>query len=112
MKYEIDAENQTLGRVSTKIATILRGKHLASYQPHILPDIDVVVKNVNKIRFTGAKLEQKIYFHYSGFPGGMKERKLETEWAKKPNEVLRRAVYRMLPKNRIRDRIITRLQFQ
>jgi large subunit ribosomal protein L13 len=110
--YEIDATNQSVGRLSTKIATILRGKHLASYEPRLLPEFEVVVTNLNKAKFTGSKLKTKEYFHYSGYPGGMKTKVLGDLWAKKPQFVLRQSVYRMLPTNRTRDKIIRNLKFK
>jgi large subunit ribosomal protein L13 len=109
---EIDAEGQSLGRLCSRIAILLRGKHLASFEPHIQPNIDVVVSNIDKIKFTGTKYETKKFFHYSGYPGGLKERTLGTEWEKKPKEVLRHTVYRMLPVNRMRDKVITHLKFK
>lgn len=109
---EIDATNQSLGRLCSKIAMTLRGKHLASFQPHILPQIEVVISNIDKIKFTGTKYETKKFFHYSGYPGGLKERTLGIEWEKKPREVLRHTVYRMLPVNRMRDKIIKHLKFK
>jgi len=110
--FEIDATNQSLGRLSSKAAAMLRGKHLASFQPHILPEIEVVITNIDKIKFTGTKYETKKFFHYSGYPGGLKERTLGIEWEKKPNEVIRHTVYRMLPVNRMRDKIIKHLKFK
>lgn len=112
MVYEIDATNQSLGRLATQIATVLRGKNTAAYEPSRVPDIEVVVSNIDKIKFTGAKKETKKYHHYSGFPGGMHTKTLGEFWAKRPKEVVRLSVYRMLPKNRIRDRIITHLKFR
>ncbi len=112
MNHEIDASNKIFGRLATEIAILLRGKDRPDYQPHILPQIKVVVRDVNKMVFTGKKGNQKIYYHYSGYPGGMKERVLENEFQKNPSRVLRMAVYRMLPKNRLRDKIIKNLIFK
>lgn len=109
--YELDATNQSLGRFASKIAIILRGKNLASYIPHLLPDNEVVVKNLKKAKFTGNKLSQKKYHHYSGYHGGIKARSLTELWEKKPEEVLRKMVYLMLPVNRTRDKIIRNLKF-
>lgn len=111
MKYELDAANQSLGRLATKIAVILRGKNLASYTPNVMPQSEVIVKNISKIKFTGAKLQKKVFYHYSGFHGGLKERKLSELWAAKPQYVIRQSVYRMLPKNKMRDKIIKNLKF-
>ncbi len=109
---QIDATGQSLGRVASKIAHLLRGKNLPEFQPHILPDQKVVVFNVDKVQFTGKKLEQKKYFHYSGYPGGLRERKMKEVFEKNPNEVLRIAVLGMLPKNRLRKEMIKNLQFR
>ena len=109
---EINAENQILGRLASRIALILRGKHSPSFQPHILSKEKVVVSNVDKIKFTGKKLEQKKYFHYSGYPGGLREKRMKEVFEKNPNEVLRIAVLGMLPKNRLRKEMIKNLQFK
>jgi large subunit ribosomal protein L13 len=112
MTYEIDATKQSLGRVATKIATALRGKHTAAYDPSKLSNTDVVVTNINKINFIGSKLKQKLYRRHSGFPGGLKTRTLGDMWDKNPGAVVRHVVYGMLPKNRLRDRMITHLKFK
>lgn len=112
MKYEVDATNQSLGRLATKIATLLRGKNLASYAPNVLPESTVIVKQLKKAKFTGSKLSGKLYHHYSGFHGGIKTRSLEELWESKPQEVLKGIVYRMLPVNRTRDKIIKNLRFE
>lgn len=112
MQVVIDATNQTLGRLSSKIATCLRGKHLASYKPEVLPNIEVLVKNIVKMRFTGSKFDQKKYYHYSGYHSGIKARSLAELWATKPTHVIKECVYRMLPKNKTRDKIIKNLKFE
>ncbi|MEX1064017.1 MAG: 50S ribosomal protein L13 [Candidatus Paceibacterota bacterium] len=112
MTHNIDATNQSLGRLASKIAVILRGKSSPSYQPHLMPEDKVVISNIKKIKFTGKKLDQKIYYHYSGYPGGMKERKLGTMFDKDPRRVLWLAVYRMLAKNRLRDKIMKNLEIE
>ena len=109
---EIDASNQPLGRLASKIAQFLRGKHSPAFQPHILSKEKVMVTNTGKIKFTGRKLEQKKYYHYSGYPGGLSEKKMKDVFEKNPNEVLRRAVWGMLPKNRLRKEMIKNLQFR
>lgn len=109
--YQIDATNKALGRIATEIATVLRGKHLPSYSPEKISNVEVVVSNLKSAKFTGKKLEQKTYFHYSGYHGGIRARNLGEEWEKNPQEVLRHIVYRMLPKNRTRDKIILNLKF-
>ena len=76
MQYEIDATNQTLGRLASKIAHILRGKNLASYKPNETPKTEVLVHNVEKMRFTGSKFKQKTYHHFSGYPSGIRARKI------------------------------------
>lgn len=110
--YEIDATDRALGRIASEAAIALRGKNLASFEPSKLPAIDVLVKNLDKAKFTGDKLNQKIYYRYSGYHGGIRGRSLSTLWAKEPAKVLRQMVYRMLPKNRTRDKIIKNLKFK
>ena len=111
MSYELDAKNQSLGRLASKIAIILRGKNLASYTPNELPTNEVLVKNLKGAKFTGSKFDQKKYYHYSGYHSGIKARKLSELWVTKPEEVLRKMVYLMLPVNRTRDKIIKNLKF-
>ncbi|OGN06466.1 MAG: 50S ribosomal protein L13 [Candidatus Yanofskybacteria bacterium RIFCSPHIGHO2_02_FULL_38_22b] len=110
-KTEIDATNQTLGRLASKVAIVLRGKNLPSYEPNKLPENEVIVKNLKGARFTGNKFNQKKYYHYSGYHGGIKARKLSELWESKPEQVLRGMVYNMLPVNRTRDKIIKNLKF-
>lgn len=112
MKHTLDATNQPFGRLASKIALILRGKMEPSYMPYELPTAQVIVKNVAKIKFTGKKLADKTYYHYSGYPGGMKERNLGLEFAKDPKKVLRAAVLNMLAQNRLRSKIIKNLLFE
>ncbi len=111
-RIEIDATNETLGRLASKIAVLLRRKNLASYQPEVLPEIEVTVKNSDKVRFTGSKLNKKVYHTYSGFHGGIKTKKLSELWETKPTHVIRDCVYNMLPKNKTRDKIIKNLKFK
>ncbi|MBP6886125.1 MAG: 50S ribosomal protein L13 [Candidatus Pacebacteria bacterium] len=106
---EIDATNQSLGRMATKIAMVLRGKDAASWTPNIIPDIQVVVHNLDKIIFKGTKAASKVYYTHSGFPGGMKERTLEEAWSRDKNQVLRKVVRGMLPENRQRDILLNHI---
>jgi large subunit ribosomal protein L13 len=99
--YVVDAEAQTLGRLATRIADVLRGKGKPQYTPHVDTGDFVVVVNAEKIRVTGKKLEQKVYYRHSGYPGGLRERTLAEQLQRRPEEVLRRAVRGMLPKNRL-----------
>ena len=95
----IDAEGQTLGRLATQIATILRGKHKAEYTPHVDTGDYVIVVNADKIVVTGNKEAQKVYRRHSGYPGGMKEVSYQDMKAKHPERILESAVRGMLPKN-------------
>jgi large subunit ribosomal protein L13 len=99
--YVVDAQAQTLGRLATRIADVLRGKGKPQYTPHVDTGDFVVVVNAEKIRVTGKKLEQKVYYRHSGYPGGLRERTLAEQLQRRPEEVLRRAVRGMLPKNRL-----------
>ena len=96
----IDAEEQVLGRLASKIAVILMGKHKPSYTPHIDTGDFVVVVNAEKIKLTGRKAEQKYYKSFSGYPGGLKEVPYSVMLEKRPEYILEQAVKRMLPKNR------------
>lgn len=95
--YLIDAKDKILGRIATKAAHILRGKHKATYTPHVNCGDMVVIINAEKIRVTGRKMTDKVYQHFSGYPSGLKVTKLEDMLAKRPTEVLKLAVNRMLP---------------
>src|ERR687883_81194 len=98
--YVVDAEGQTLGRLATRIADTLRGKGKPAYTPHVDTGDFVVVVNAEKIQVTGKKLEQKRYYRHSGYPGGLRERTLAEQLDRRPEEVLRRAVKGMLPRDR------------
>lgn len=99
--YIVDAENEIVGRMCTKIATVLRGKHKPEYTPHVDTGDYVIVINAEKVRFTGNKMADKTYQRYSGYPGGQKERTAAETIAKKPQDVVENAVRGMLPKNKL-----------
>jgi large subunit ribosomal protein L13 len=106
---EIDATGQSLGRMASKIAMLLRAKDTPGWTPNILPDVQVVVHNLEKVVFKGTKATSTIFYRHSKYPGSMKQRTLEQAWAKSKKEVLRRAVRGMLPENRQRDKLLTHL---
>jgi len=108
----IDATGQAIGRMAVKIASALRGKHRASFQPNQDLGDFVVVKNIIQAKFTGKKLEQKKYKHHTSYPGGLKEVPLKKLFAENPAEVLKKAVWGMLPKNKLRSQQIKRLKCQ
>lgn len=108
-KHEIDATDQAVGRISTRIAMILRGKNKPSFVSHIDSGDFVVVINAGKVKFTGLKLEQKDYFHHTMHPGGLKRKPMKHVFQANPAEVVRKAVYGMLPKNKLRDDMMKRL---
>lgn len=108
----IDATNKPLGRLATEIAILLRGKHKPNFIPYQDVGDFVVVKNVDKIEVTGRKLKQKIYYRHSGYPGALRQISMGTLFKKSPKEVLKRAVWGMLPKNKLRAKMIKRLQFK
>lgn len=107
--HEIDAAEQTLGRLATRIATLLRGKHKPTFQPHIDAGDKVVVHHARTLKLSGQKLAQKVYYRYSGYPGGLKTKKASVLMQDNPAEILHRAVYQMLPDNRLRKAMIKRL---
>ena len=96
--FVVDAEGKTLGRLATEIARILRGKHKPIFTPYLDTGDYVIVVNAEKVKVTGKKLDQKIYYHHSGYVGGMKETTLKEMLAKKPERVMEHAVKGMLPK--------------
>jgi len=108
--YLVDATGKTLGRLASEIAKILMGKHKPTYTPHVDGGDFVVVVNAEKIHATGKKLDKKIYYRHTGYPGGLKETTLREMLQKKPEEVIRLAVRGMLPKNKLRDRRMKRLK--
>lgn len=110
--HVIDATDQILGRLATKVATLLMGKHKPTYLPNVDAGDKVVVKNAAKIRVTGNKPSQKIYRHHSNHPGGLKEIVYSELKRKKPTEIFYLAVSRMLPRNRLRTPRLKRLTIE
>jgi large subunit ribosomal protein L13 len=108
--YVVDAQGQTLGRLATRVATILRGKHKPSFTPHVDCGDYVVIVNAEKIHVTGQKMDQKKYYRHSGYPGGLKEVTLRDQLQKFPDRVLESAVRGMLPKNRLGRRMFKKLK--
>ena len=108
--YVVDAEGQTLGRLATRIADVLRGKQKPQYTPHVDTGDFVVVVNAEKIHVTGKKLDQKLYHRHSGYPGGLRSRTLREQLERRPTEVIRKAVKGMLPRNRLASAQLTKLK--
>lgn len=106
----VDAKDQVVGRVASNIATFLMGKHKPSYSPHLDTGDYVIVLNADKVRFTGNKLNDKLYHRHTGFVGGIKTRTAKEMLQKKPQDVLRLAVKNMLPKNGLARRQIMKLK--
>ena len=107
--YVVDAEGKTLGRLASEVAKVLRGKNKAIFTPHIDTGDYVIVVNADKIKVTGKKLEQKIYYNHSDYVGGMKETTLKEMLQKKPEYVIRHAVKGMLPKGPLGREMMTKL---
>ena len=108
--YLVDADGQTLGRLATQIADTLRGKRKPQYTPHVDTGDFVIVVNAEKIHVTGNKLDEKMYYKHSGYPGGLRERTLREQLERRPTEVIRSAVKGMLPKNKLASRQLTKLK--
>lgn len=106
----VDAAGQTVGRLATQIASVLRGKHKPEFTPNQAMGDFVVVVNAEKVVFSGRKLDQKVYTRYTGYQGGLKETTAREMLAKAPERVLERAVWGMLPKNRLGRKLIRRLK--
>ena len=107
--YVIDAQGQTLGRLASEVAKILRGKNKPEFTPHVDTGDDVIIINAEKIKVTGRKLEQKVYYHHSDYVGGMREVNLKEKLAKKPEQVIELAVKGMLPKGPLGRQMFTKL---
>jgi large subunit ribosomal protein L13 len=108
--YLVDAEGQTLGRLAARIAAALRGKNNPAFTPHVDCGDFVVVINAERVRLTGNKLAGKMYYRHSGFPGGVNEETAAALLARRPEEVIRRAVVGMLPHNRLGRQLATKLK--
>lgn len=108
--YVIDAEGKTLGRLSTEVATLLRGKHKPTYTPHVDTGDHVIIVNCEKVVLTGKKLDQKMHRHHSGYMGGMKETPYRKFMAERPEEAVYLAVKGMLPHNRLGRQMIKKLR--
>lgn len=107
--FVVDAEGEIVGRLATRIASVLRGKHKPSFTPHVDTGDYVIILNADKVRFTGNKLEQKEYLRYSGFPGGQKRRTAKEQLDKRPIAVMEDAVRGMLPKTKLGRAMIKKL---
>jgi large subunit ribosomal protein L13 len=105
----VDADGATLGRLATQVAAILRGKHKATFTPSLDTGDPVIIVNAAKIKVTGKKLSDKLYIRHSGYPGGFRSENLEKLLARRPEEVIRRAVRGMLPQNRLGEQMMRKL---
>jgi len=108
--YLVNAEGKVLGRLSAELVKILKGKNKPTYTPHIDTGDFVVVINAGKVTLTGKKMKDKIYYHHTGYPGGIKEMNAEKLLAKKPTEMIRMAVKGMLPKNSLGRQMLRKLK--
>ena len=108
--YVIDAADQVLGRVATKAAIILTGKHKPQYAPFLLTGDHVIIVNAEKIKLTGEKLDKKVYRWHTLYPGGLREVAARKVFESKPEKLIREAVLGMLPKNKLRKRMVRRLK--
>ncbi len=107
--HKIDATDKAVGRLASHIAVLLRGKNKPEFQPNVDRGDIVEVTNVDKLKFTGKKLEQKKYYRHSGYPGGIKETKMSELQEKNPGKILENAVKNMLPNNKLRRTMLKRL---
>ena len=106
----VDAEGLVLGRMASRIARILQGKHRPIYTPHVDTGEFVIVVNADKVRLTGKKMDQKVYHHHTGWAGGLRETTVRDKLEKKPAEVIRLAVRRMMPKTKLGRRMLKKLK--
>jgi len=110
--HTIDATDKVLGRLATEIAVLLRGKNKPDFRPNKDIGDFVIIRNIDKIKFTGKKLEQKFYYRHSGYLGSLKKTPLKKLFEKNPDEVLKKAVFGMLPTNKLRANQIKRLKIE
>ncbi len=110
--HTLDATNKSLGRLATEAAVLLRNKNELAFVPYKDEGNVVVIKNIKQVKITGKKPEQKKYYRHSGYPGGLKEKTMGKLFAEHPDEVFRRAVWGMLPKNKLRAEQIKRLKIE
>lgn len=108
--YIVDASDKVLGRMATRVATYLRGKHKAQFTPNTDSGDYIVVINAEKVNLTGKKLDQKVYYHHTGYPGGIKSETARERLARKPEKVIMDAVWGMLPKNRLGRSLLKKLK--
>jgi large subunit ribosomal protein L13 len=108
--FVVDATDQTLGRLASRVAGVLRGKHKPTYTPHFDAGDYVIIINSSKIKITGNKLEDKVYINFSGYPGGKKEETAKNLLARRPNAIIERAVKGMLPKNKLGNAMYKKLK--
>ncbi len=108
--YIVDAEGKVLGRLATEVARILRGKHKPSFSPHIDGGDFVIIVNAGRVSLSGKKLEQKIYYRHSGYPGGLRASTAKHMLETKPNNIVQLAVKGMLPKNRLGRELLRKLK--
>lgn len=108
-EHTINAEGKSVGRLASDIIGVLRGKHIPSFERHLDRGDIVIVKNVGKMELTGKKREQKIYYRNTGYPGGIRTQRAGALMEQNPAQVLRHAVYGMLPSNKLREQIMKRL---
>ncbi len=113
MKQTIDAKNKRLGKLASEIAVVLMGKNSVNFAKNTVADVKVIVENADQIDITDKKKDQKYYLNYSGFPGGQKKEFLGRLLMRKgPEEIIKRAVSRMLPKNKLRDRMLLNIEIK
>ena len=110
--YKIDAAGKILGRIATEAAVVLRGKNKPQFRPYLVMGDKVLITNAAKFKVTGAKMTQKIYYHHTGYIGHLKSETLKEVFQKNPAEVLKRAIWGMLPKNKLRKLWIKNLEIR
>ena len=110
--HTVDASNKSLGRLAVEVANLLRGKLKTDFAPHKDIGDFVVVEHITNANITGKKMEQKAFYHHSGYPGGLKKKMLGDSFEKQPGEVFRKAVWGMMPKNKLRSSQIRRLKIE
>ena len=111
IKYEIDAKGEALGRVASQVATYILGKNLPSYQPNKIPNVEVFISNIDKVKTSQTKLKNTIIYTHSGYPGGLKEKKWIDLFNKSPELLFMKVVHNMIPSNRLKKELLKKIKF-
>ena len=110
--YTVDANNRSLGRMASEVAILIRGKNSPDYSPQNLPQVEVVISNIDKVKISEKKLDTTFYYKYSGYPGGMKRKSIREIYEKSPKTLFLKVIDNMIPANKLKKHILKRIRFK